>query len=116
MTDFNTILDVFLVVIFLYYGYTFKMKTPEFDSTKGLRIKRSRKNAETWEYAHKFGGMVCLIMGIINGIALILKMFVFPENAIADYIQYGIGLLCVVFIIPIVNWGLISKFGKDYFI
>ena len=113
MTDFNTILDIFLVVIFLYYGYTFRTKTPEFDSTKGLRLKRSRKNEETWEYAHKFGGTVCLIMGAINGIALVLKMFVFPDNTLANYIQYGIGLVCVALLIPIINWGLISKFGKD---
>lgn len=111
-TDFNTILDLFIVIMFLYYGYTFRTKTPEFDSTKGLRLKRSRKNAETWAYAHKFGGMVCIVMGIINGAALAAKMFLFPENQIADFVQYGIGVVCVALLVPIVNWGLIKKFGK----
>ena len=112
--DFGLIIDVCIVVMFFLYGYNFKFKTPEYKNEKGLRLKRTLQNKQTWEYGHDVGGTAMLVMGVVNAIPLVLQYsgLLAEYELILQYAQWGIGVLCIILILPIINIAIDRKFGK----
>ena len=115
MENFSNIFDIIIIATFLMYGYNFRFKTPPFNDQKGLRLKRACKNEETWAYAHKVGGTCSLIMGILIAVIFILSTNFYSDIYYMQWISWATGVVSLILLIPIVNWSLIAKFGKDYF-
>ena len=77
------LMPVMLIVIGIIY---MKNAPSEINSLSGYRTRRSMKNKETWEFAHKIYGKASLIIGAISAPLFFIPMLFFinkGNNAIS---------------------------------
>ena len=103
--------DIIIIVCFFAYAYKFLLKTPAYKSQEGFGTKRSRKSPEAWALAQLVAGRYCLVAGIIQGVLVMLQEFVFTDVKNFSFITYGVELVLIVVLYPLVNIILKKRFG-----
>jgi len=107
------ILQFLIPIIFLYYAYKLYVKKPAFgDERGGFPTRRARENEEIWAYVQRVAGIVCFVMAILQAIVASVVTFGFPESGTAYWLQIGFEVLCMVLLMPIVNWFTNKKYPE----
>ena len=85
------------------FGKYFSNQAPkEINSAFGYRTKRSMKNQETWQFAHKYFGKVWYVCGLVLlPISVIVMLFLIGQSE--DFIGNFGGAICVVQLIPLIG-------------
>lgn len=100
---FMLIMELLMPFTMIGFGRYFSNQAPkEINSAFGYRTKKSMKNRETWEFAHKYFGRMWYISGlIVLPMSIIVMLFVIGQNEdIVGNIGAGI---CVVQMIPLIG-------------
>ena len=64
--SFMLVIDLLIPLTMIGFGRLFLQKTPtDINALFGYRTSMSMKNAETWEFAHKFCGRIWFVGGLI---------------------------------------------------
>ena len=103
--------DILIIGCFFLYAYKFLLKTPAYKSQDGFGTKRSRKSPEAWALAQRVAGIYCLVAGVIQGVLVLIQEFVLKDLAMFNYITYGVELVLIIVLYPLVNLILKNKFG-----
>ena len=105
-------MDVIVVVCFIFYGYKWLVNTPEFKSQQGFGTKRTRKSPEAWKYGHKVAGTYAIVAGVIIAVLAAINHFVFNgETGPFAIVSYGIEVVMIALLYPVVNLSIKKKFG-----
>jgi len=66
------IVPLLMVVV----GIRFLKFQPKLKGVFGLRIDCAMTNEETWNFAHKYGGKLWIVLGIIMSVVIVLCMLI----------------------------------------
>ena len=83
VTIFTFTFNLLIPVLILILGIIFRNASTKINYIYGYRTVMSMKNQETWEFANKYYGLICIRMGImftILGLILSLITMNFSEN------------------------------------
>ena len=116
---FMVIMDLLIPLVMIGFGKLFLKSAPkEINFVFGYRTRRSMKNKETWEFAHKYIGKLWYVGGLILvPISIIPMLFVIGKSE--DAIGYLGAAICQVQIIALigcifpVEGALKKNFDKD---
>jgi uncharacterized membrane protein len=115
---FAIIMTVFLSITMFGCGYLFVKHPPKtINDIYGYRTTMSKKNQDTWYFAHHYAGKVWMISGIINAAVALILIFSLRNTAhftnifmpIIIYVQIVILFL----VLPITEWKLHKVFDKN---
>ena len=100
---FMLIMDLLLPFTMIGSGRYFMKKAPkEINSVFGYRTSMSMKNKDTWEFAHKYGGKVWYVCGMVMlPITVIFVLLVIGKNE--DCVGSIGGIICGVQLIPLIG-------------
>lgn len=108
-----TLLSPFMMIGF---GRYFMKKAPkEINSVFGYRTSMSMKNKDTWEFAHKYGGNVWYVCGMVMlPITVIIMLLVIGKNE--DCVGSVGAIICFVQLIPLIGSILLTEIalGKNF--
>lgn len=115
MDDFSYIvlLDFFPIITLVIYGIKFRFKTPAFGDNSGIKTPYTTQSQKAWNYAHDFGGTLCLVFAAISAIAIVVKYSVYGQMAPVpvELGVLGIQLVFVFAFFPITNMRVKAVFG-----
>ena len=82
---FMLVIDLLIPLTMIGFGRLFLKKTPkDINALFGYRTSMSMKNAETWEFAHKFCGRIWFVGGLIMlPLSVIPLLFVIGSDTTA---------------------------------
>lgn len=107
------VLQFLIPLVFFWYAYKLYVKKPAFgDERGGFPTRRARENEEIWAFVQRTAGIVCFVMAILQSIVAAVVTFVFPESQTAYWLQIAFEVLCMVALIPIVNWFTNKKYPE----
>lgn len=75
---FMLVMNLLTPLVMIIFGRVFEKKPPKIGMSKfafGYRTIMSMRNAETWEYAHRFFGKLWFRFGIALGVISIIALF-----------------------------------------
>lgn len=100
---FMLIMDLLMPLTMIGFGRYFSNQAPkEINSAFGYRTKRSMKNRETWEFAHKYFGTLWYICGLVLlPIVIVVMLFLIEQSE--DVIGNVGGAICVVQLILLIG-------------
>ncbi len=100
--------------IMMGFGYRWTNKPPgKINWIYGYRSKRSMKNQDTWDFAHRYVGRVWLKWGMGAGFASLILWMLFPYGEpMISIIMYG-QLFCLLFPVILTESALKKTFTKD---
>ena len=105
---FMLVMNLLIPITMISFGHSFEKKPPKIERSKfafGYRTVMSMKNADTWEYAHRFFGKLWFRFGIVLGlISIIPWFFVIGKDKdtigfaglIISYVQMAVMLIPVI--------------------
>lgn len=97
------IMDLLVPVTMIGFGKYFKTKAPkEINAVFGYRTSMSKKNRDTWEFAHKYCGKIWYICGWILLMVTIAAMIPFSGQG-ADVVEIVGAVLLGIQMIPLVG-------------
>ena len=105
---FMLVMNLLTPLVMIIFGRVFEKKPPKIGMSKfafGYRTIMSMRNAETWEYAHRFFGKLWFRFGIALGvISIIALFFVFGKDK--DTVGFAGMIICyvqmAVMLIPVI--------------
>lgn len=99
---FMLVTDLLIPLTMIGFGRFFMKNAPkEINAVFGYRTSMSMKNADTWEFAHKYFGRLWYIAGLVLLPVTILPMlFVIGEST--DSIGNVGGVICVIQMLPFI--------------
>jgi uncharacterized membrane protein len=98
-------------------GLLFIKRPPkEINSVIGYRTTMSRKNKETWDFAHQYSGQVWIKSGILNGV--IASILAVALQGFNHYNQLMVALIYIqlvvlLLVIPLTEIALRKKFDQN---
>lgn len=100
---FMLVTDLLIPLTMIGFGRFFIKNAPkEINAVFGYRTSMSMKNADTWEFAHKYCGRLWYIVGLVLLPVTILPMlFVIGEST--DSIGNVGGVICAVQMLPLIG-------------
>ncbi len=100
---FMLVTDLLIPLTMIGFGRFFMKNAPkEINAVFGYRTSMSMKNADTWEFAHKYFGRLWYIAGLVLLPVTILPMlFVIGEST--DSIGNVGGVICVIQMLPLIG-------------
>lgn len=73
---------VMIPFMMIFFGYIFKNNPPkDINSIYGYRTSMSKKNMDTWKFAHHYFGKLWFVIGIIILPVSIIPMFFFIKQS-----------------------------------
>ena len=102
---FMLVMNLLTPLVMIIFGRVFEKKPPKIGMSKfafGYRTIMSMRNAETWEYAHRFFGKLWFRFGIVLGVtSIIVLLFVIGKDKdtigfvgmIVCYVQIAVMIL-----------------------
>lgn len=109
-------MNLLMPFIMIVFGGIFIKKPPkEINAIYGYRTTMSKKNKDTWEFAHKYCGRLWYIIGwVLLPVSIIVMMFVLGKDE--DIIGRWGSILCIMQCIPLIGTiFLTEKALKDTF-
>ena len=118
---FMLVMNLLIPITMISFGHSFEKKPPKIERSKfafGYRTIMSMKNADTWEYAHRFFGKLWFRFGIVVGvISIIALLFVIGKDK--DTVGFAGLIICyvqmAVMLIPVIptEISLRKRFDKN---
>lgn len=118
---FMLVMNLLIPLVMIIFGRVFEKKPPKIGMSKfafGYRTIMSMRNADTWEYAHRFFGKLWFRFGIAVGvISIIALLFVIGKDK--DTIGFAGLIICyvqmAVMLIPVIptEISLRKRFDKN---
>ena len=118
---FMLVMNLLIPITMISFGHSFEKKPPKIERSKfafGYRTIMSMKNADTWEYAHRFFGKLWFRFGIAVGvISIIALLFVIGKDK--DTVGFAGLIICyvqmAVMLIPVIptEISLRKRFDKN---
>ena len=118
---FMLVMNLLTPLVMIIFGRVFEKKPPKIGMSKfafGYRTIMSMRNAETWEYAHRFFGKLWFRFGIALGVISIIALF-FVIGKDKDTVGFAGMIICyvqmAVMLIPVIptEISLIRNFDKN---
>lgn len=116
---FMVVMDLLIPVMMIGFGSVFEKYAPaEINNVFGYRTAMSKKNRDTWEFAHRYLGRLWRIWGwILVPISLIILLLVLGKD---ENVVGNVGaVLCFGQMAPMIltvictEWALRKKFDKN---
>lgn len=103
MFVFLVVCNLLIPVTMIGFGYAFYKSPPgEINWSFGYRTKRSMKNKDTWEIAHRYMGRIWFYSGLCLAVVSIIALCAIRgKNNFEDLSIYITGVQMIVLIIPI---------------
>ena len=105
---FMLVMNLLTPLVMIIFGRVFEKKPPKIGMSKfafGYRTIMSMRNAETWEYAHRFFGKLWFRFGIVLGLISIIVLF-FYIGKDKDTVGFAGMIICyvqmAVMLIPVI--------------
>nr|WP_314767091.1 SdpI family protein [uncultured Lachnoanaerobaculum sp.] len=105
---FMLVMNLLTPLVMIIFGRVFEKKPPKIGMSKfafGYRTIMSMRNAETWEYAHRFFGKLWFRFGIALGVISIIALF-FVIGKDKDTVGFAGMIICyvqmAVMLIPVI--------------
>jgi hypothetical protein len=102
------VMNLLTPLVMIIFGRVFEKKPPKIGMSKfafGYRTIMSMRNAETWEYAHRFFGKLWFRFGIALGVISIIALF-FVIGKDKDTVGFAGMIICyvqmAVMLIPVI--------------
>ena len=98
---FMLVMNLLTPLVMIIFGRVFEKKPPKIGMSKfafGYRTIMSMRNAETWEYAHRFFGKLWFRFGIALGVISIIALF-FVIGKDKDTVGFAGMIICYVQIV-----------------
>jgi len=95
------VMNLLTPLVMIIFGRVFEKKPPKIGMSKfalGYRTIMSMRNAETWEYAHRFFGKLWFRFGIALGVISIIALF-FVIGKDKDTVGFAGMIICYVQIV-----------------
>ncbi len=118
---FMLVMNLLIPLVMIIFGRVFEKKPPKIGMSKfafGYRTIMSMRNADTWEYAHRFFGKLWFRFGIAVGvISIIALLFVIGKDK--DTVGFAGMIICyvqmAVMLIPVIptEISLRKRFDKN---
>ena len=118
---FMLVMNLLIPLVMIIFGRVLEKKPPKIGMSKfafGYRTIMSMKNADTWEYAHRFFGKLWFRFGIAVGvISIIALLFVIGKDK--DTVGFAGMIICyvqmAVMLIPVIptEISLRKRFDKN---
>ena len=118
---FMLVMNLLIPLVMIIFGRIFEKKPPKIGMSKfafGYRTIMSMRNADTWEYAHRFFGKLWFRFGIAVGvISIIALLFVIGKDK--DNVGFAGLIICyvqmAVMLIPVIptEISLRKRFDKN---
>lgn len=118
---FMLVMNLLIPLVMIIFGRVFEKKPPKIGMSKfafGYRTIMSMRNAETWEYTHRFFGKLWFRFGIAVGvISIIALLFVIGKDK--DTVGFAGMIICyvqmAVMLIPVIptEISLRKRFDKN---
>ena len=118
---FMLVMNLLIPLVMIIFGRVFEKKPPKIGISKfafGYRSIMSMRNADTWEYAHRFFGKLWFRFGIAVGvISIIALLFVIGKDK--DTVGFAGLIICyvqmAVMLIPVIptEISLRKRFDKN---
>lgn len=109
-------MTLLIPVTMIGFGKAFLKQPPkEIHALFGYRTSMSMKNADTWEFAHKYCGKIWFVSGLASlPLSLLVMLFVIGKST--DTVGTVGGILCIVPMIPLaISIALTEKALKKNF-
>lgn len=113
MDMFSILLEAFVPIYCLYYGYKTKKNPPKMGE-KGLGTKLAMQSQAAWDLANSYGAKLCLIYGAITALMFIARiaLFGFSVNIQFSLCLIAVEFVCVISIVPLINSKIKKTFGN----
>lgn len=105
---FMLVMNLLTPLVMIIFGRVFEKKPPKIGMSKfafGYRTIMSMRNAETWEYVHRFFGKLWFRFGIALGVISIIALF-FVIGKDKDTVGFAGMIICyvqmAVMLIPVI--------------
>ena len=105
---FMLVMNLLIPLVMIIFGRVFEKKPPKIGMSKfafGYRTIMSMRNADTWEYAHRFFGKLWFRFGIVLGLISIIVLFFFIGKD-KDTVGFAGMIICyvqmAVMLIPVI--------------
>ena len=118
---FMLVMNLLIPLVMIIFGRVFEKKPPKIGMSKfafGYRTIMSMRNADTWEYAHRFFGKLWFRFGIVLGLISIIVLFFFIGKD-KDTVGFAGMIICyvqmAVMLIPVIptEISLRKRFDKN---
>jgi len=118
---FMLVMNLLIPLVMIIFGRVFEKKPPKIGMSKfafGYRTIMSMRNADTWEYAHRFFGKLWFRFGIVVGVISIIALF-FVIGKDKDTVGFAGLIICyvqmAVMLIPVIptEISLRKRFDKN---
>ena len=118
---FMLVMNLLIPLVMIIFGRVFEKKPPKIGMSKfafGYRTIMSMRNADTWEYAHRFFGKLWFRFGIVVGVISIIALF-FVIGKDKDTVGFAGMIICyvqmAVMLIPVIptEISLRKRFDKN---
>lgn len=118
---FMLVMNLLIPITMISFGHSFEKKPPKIERSKfafGYRTIMSMRNADTWEYAHRFFGKLWFRFGIVLGLISIIVLFFFIGKD-KDTVGFAGMIICyvqmAVMLIPVIptEISLRKRFDKN---
>lgn len=116
---FMLVMALLLPLSMMLFGYLFYYKTPKtINGVYGYRTKMSRKNQQTWEFAHKYCGKIWMLIGTAMlplSIGCMKRVVDADVDTIGNWSGVLVSVQCVLMIltIPLTERALRKNFTKN---
>lgn len=118
---FMLVMNLLIPLVMIIFGRVFEKKPPKIGMSKfafGYRTIMSMRNADTWEYAHRFFEKLWFRFGIVLGLISIIVLFFFIGKD-KDTVGFAGMIICyvqmAVMLIPVIptEISLRKRFDKN---
>jgi uncharacterized membrane protein len=108
------IMVLILPVAVLSMGLLFKYKPPrKINMLYGFRTQRSMASQEAWDAAHRMGGQIWSVIGIVLVVLSVAVMLIFSaEMTTVTFAVYGASFVGILVPLGIIQNKLKKMFGK----
>lgn len=113
------VMALLLPLSMMLLGYLFYYKTPKtINGVYGYRTKMSRKNQQTWEFAHKYCGKIWMLIGTAMlplSIGCMKRVVDADVDTIGNWSGVLVSVQCVLMIltVPLTERALRKNFTKN---
>ena len=113
MNPYIFIIDFLPPLLFLYYGFRLRFQTPPMGDRNAINTKYTKSSEKAWRAGNRFAGLLLLTAGALMLASTAANYLIFGEerNALMLYVTWGVGLVFIALLYPLVNAKLKKQFG-----